>query len=82
MGRIGVTELIVVLIIVLIIFGPKQLPKLSKTLGETLRGFKEGMQDDSDKPAEKEESGATAKAITADTEEKTSGSDTADKDKA
>ncbi len=46
LGRIGVTELLVVLLIVLVIFGPKQLPKLSKSLGQTLKGFKEGMEDD------------------------------------
>ncbi|MCD8327175.1 MAG: twin-arginine translocase TatA/TatE family subunit [Lachnospiraceae bacterium] len=46
LGRIGVTELLVVLLIVLVIFGPKQLPKLSKSLGQTLKGFKEGMADD------------------------------------
>ncbi|MCD7862824.1 MAG: twin-arginine translocase TatA/TatE family subunit [Lachnospiraceae bacterium] len=46
LGRIGVTELLVVLVIVLIVFGPKQLPKLSKTLGQTLKSFKDGMADD------------------------------------
>lgn len=31
-GKIGVTELLVILLIVLVVFGPTQLPKLSKTL--------------------------------------------------
>ena len=46
LGRIGVTELLVILLIVLVIFGPKQLPKLSQTLGQTLKSFKQGMADD------------------------------------
>ncbi len=46
LGKIGVPELLVILLIVLVIFGPKQLPKLSKTLGQTLKSFKDGMADD------------------------------------
>ena len=39
MGKIGTTELLVVLAIVLIIFGPKALPKLGRSLGKTLGSF-------------------------------------------
>ena len=45
-GKIGVTELLIILLIVLVIFGPKQLPKLSKTLGKTISNFKKGMEAD------------------------------------
>ncbi len=38
--------LIIVLVIVLIIFGPKQLPELGKTLGKTMRSIREGMEDE------------------------------------
>ena len=38
--RMGMGELLVVLIIALVIFGPKQLPKLGKTLGEAFGKFK------------------------------------------
>ena len=41
--RMGMNELLVVLAIVVIIFGPKQLPKLSKMLGKTVKNFKEGV---------------------------------------
>ncbi len=37
---IGATELIIVLVIVLIIFGPKKLPQLGRSLGGGLREFK------------------------------------------
>ena len=43
--RIGMNELLVVLAIVVIIFGPKQLPKLSKMLGKTVKNFKEGVSE-------------------------------------
>ena len=43
--RIGPQELIIVLIIVLVIFGPKNLQKLGKMFGKTMKNFKEGMED-------------------------------------
>ena len=55
--RIGPQELIIVLVIVLIIFGPKNLPKLGKMFGKTINGFKKGMEDEegSDDSEEKTE---------------------------
>ena len=46
--RIGPTEIFMILIVVLIIFGPKNLPKLGKMFGQTMKGFKEGIDDDDD----------------------------------
>lgn len=39
---IGPAELIIVLVVVLIIFGPKRLPQLGKSLGETVRAIRKG----------------------------------------
>lgn len=50
--NLGMTELIIVLVIVLVIFGPSKLPGLGKALGETVRGFKKGMNDSLEKNAE------------------------------
>ena len=36
--------LIIILIIVLIIFGPKQLPQLGKSLGKTMRAVQDGVE--------------------------------------
>lgn len=44
--KISVQELLIVLLIVVVIFGPTQLPKLAKTIGESLKGFKKGMEED------------------------------------
>lgn len=41
-------EWIVILVVVLIIFGPKNLPKLGKSLGATVKNLREGMQGDDD----------------------------------
>jgi len=40
MGRMGATELILILAIVLIIFGPSKLPAIGKSLGDALGQFK------------------------------------------
>ena len=44
--RIGTNELLIILLVVLIIFGPKQLPKLGKMFGKTMRNFKEGISEE------------------------------------
>lgn len=43
LGGIGVPELIVILVIVLIIFGPKNLPKLGNAIGRTVKSMRDGM---------------------------------------
>ncbi len=45
MGRIGLPEMLVILAIALLIFGPKKLPDLARGLGQAIRGFKDAMQD-------------------------------------
>jgi sec-independent protein translocase protein TatA len=57
MFRNPTTDLIVVLVIVLLIFGPKRLPGLGKQLGQGLREFKESITGDSkeDQSAERPE---------------------------
>lgn len=41
MFGLGWPEVVVILIAVLLIFGPKKIPEIGGTLGKTLRGFKE-----------------------------------------
>lgn len=47
-GKIGTTELLVILIIALLIFGPKYLPRLGKSFGKTIKGFRDGLGADED----------------------------------
>ena len=46
--RIGTNELLIILVVALLIFGPKNLPKLGKMFGKTINGFKKGMDEDAD----------------------------------
>lgn len=45
MGPVGMPELIIILVIALIIFGPRKLPELGKSLGRSLNEFKRASQD-------------------------------------
>ena len=52
--NIGAGEIIIVLVIVLLIFGPKRLPDLGRSLGKGMREFKDSItgkdDDDEQKP--------------------------------
>ena len=52
MFGIGVPELVVVLVIVLVLFGGKKLPELSKGVGEVIKNIRKGFSDDEDKNQE------------------------------
>lgn len=43
MGPLGPTELIIILVIVLVLFGAKRLPDLGKSLGSGMREFKDAV---------------------------------------
>lgn len=49
MPSIGPLELIVVLVIALVILGPKRLPDAARSLGSGLRGFKDSLSGGSDR---------------------------------
>jgi sec-independent protein translocase protein TatA len=42
-GGLGMTELIIILVIVLILFGAKRLPELAGGIGKAIKNFKKGM---------------------------------------
>ncbi len=44
-------HLLIILVIVLIIFGPGKLPEIGKGLGESIKGFKKAISGDDDKPS-------------------------------
>lgn len=45
---IGFPEIAVILVIALVIFGPKKLPELGKNLGKGLKSFKDGVSEASE----------------------------------
>lgn len=45
--RLGTLEILAILGIVLLMFGPTQLPKLTKMFGKSVKSFKEGVEESS-----------------------------------
>ncbi|HIC57142.1 MAG TPA: TatA/E family twin arginine-targeting protein translocase [Acidobacteria bacterium] len=45
MGPVGVPEMIIILVIALIVFGPRKLPELGRSLGKSLGEFKRASND-------------------------------------
>jgi sec-independent protein translocase protein TatA len=60
MFGLGVPELMVILVIALVIFGPSKLPQIGSGLGKAIRDFKKGVtgaeteEDDANKDAKKD----------------------------
>jgi len=46
--RMGFFELLIILAILSLIVGPTQIPKLSKSLGEAVKGYKDGLKNVTD----------------------------------
>ena len=45
LGNIGGTEIIIIAIIILLLFGGKKIPELMQGLGKGVKSFKKGMKD-------------------------------------
>jgi sec-independent protein translocase protein TatA len=56
-GGIGMPELIIILVIALIFFGPGKLPEIGSTIGKAISGFKKAMVE----PNEKKENSSEEK---------------------
>lgn len=59
-GSLGMTEILIIALIVLLLFGGKKIPELMKGLGKGIRSFKDGMNDivddaDNKKDSQKED---------------------------
>jgi len=57
MPNLGPMEIIAILAIVFLLFGATRLPKLGRSMGQSISGFKKGLQD---APAADEDDDATA----------------------
>ena len=70
-GGIGPLELVIVLVIVLVVFGPKRLPSLGRQLGAGMREFKDSVTgkdrddhaDDEDAPGQIMRSATTTEPV-------------------
>lgn len=55
MGGLGTTEIIVIAVVALILFGPNKIPDFARQCGRAVNMFKKGMREGLDEaPAEKE----------------------------
>ena len=50
-GLLQPMHLLLILIIALVVFGPKKLPEIGKGLGEAIRGFKKALDEGASEPA-------------------------------
>lgn len=55
MGRIGLPELLIILFIVLLLFGAKKLPQISRSIGQSLKEFKKGVKQADEEEEKKDE---------------------------
>jgi sec-independent protein translocase protein TatA len=55
MPRLGPTELIIILVIIVVLFGVGRISKIAGELGSGIRAFKDGLQGDKEKEEAKEE---------------------------
>ncbi|KRD11364.1 preprotein translocase subunit TatA [Flavobacterium sp. Root901] len=55
MGRLGLTEILVIVGIVILLFGGKKIPELMKGLGSGIKEFKNAAKDDQPASAKKQE---------------------------
>ncbi|MGE0393347.1 MAG: twin-arginine translocase TatA/TatE family subunit [Vicinamibacterales bacterium] len=46
MGRLGIPELVIILVIVIVIFGANRLPELGRGIGKGIRNFKDASKED------------------------------------
>jgi len=47
-GNLGPWELVIILVVVLMIFGPGKLPQVGQSLGKALKSFKKAQEEDED----------------------------------
>lgn len=66
MPKLGPLELVIILLVVLVLFGPKNLPKLGSAIGTGMKNLREGMNSTSDTAA-KSAPAQTAAAETVET---------------
>lgn len=53
--KLGTTELLIILLVVVIVFGPTQIPKLTKMFGKSVKNFREGIGGDDEEKKDKED---------------------------
>ncbi|MBV1906528.1 MAG: twin-arginine translocase TatA/TatE family subunit [Pseudomonadales bacterium] len=63
MFGMGIPELLIILAIVLLLFGPKRIKSLGSDLGSAIKGFRSAVKEDENKPSVESNSNANDKVI-------------------
>lgn len=81
MGGISVTQLLILLVIVMLVFGTKRLRNIGSDLGSAVKGFRKGIEEDAeDKEREKLSNSENSSAAQPTKEEKATAKRPTDKD--
>lgn len=70
MGGIGIWQLLIVAVIIVLLFGTKKLRNLGSDLGSAIKGFKNSIGDDNEKPTTIDEKKSVEEKVASTTEEK------------
>jgi sec-independent protein translocase protein TatA len=54
MGNFGVTEILLILVVVVLLFGGRKIPELMRGIGQGMKEFRDAQKDDSDKSKAKD----------------------------
>ena len=71
MGSFSIWHWLIVLVIVMLIFGTKKLRNMGADLGGAVRGFKDGMREGGEKPADAPAPQVTGKTVEGEVKSKT-----------
>jgi sec-independent protein translocase protein TatA len=55
MGNLGVTEILLIVVVIVLLFGGRKIPELMKGIGQGMKEFRDAQKDDSDKDKAKPE---------------------------
>ena len=61
-GSLGVPELLIILVVVLLLFGPRRLPEVARGLGKAVHDFRSGLQSGLEEVVEEGRGAAPARA--------------------
>jgi sec-independent protein translocase protein TatA len=61
MPNLGPVEIGLIVLVILLLFGATRLPKLGRSMGQSIRGFKTGLSEDA--PVDDDETSATGEAV-------------------
>ncbi len=63
MGSLSIWHWLIVLLVIVLIFGTKKLRNIGSDLGNAVRGFREGVRSEDDKPQSNAEASSTGRTI-------------------